>query len=415
MEKTPGKLLSVKEYAMTHIAKTLLVAALSTAAVANPAAGASFTTIYTTTSGPPVALAAAGETLYGTVLSPYCYSVYELQPPANSGSAWTFTTIYTFTGSGGNIACALTGPVVGAHGDLYGVYAQDAEDSTPVMYELQPPAAPGGAWTESVALSSDLLGPELPSLVKGPDGSFYGLSAGGLVQLFPPAEPGLPWSGVLLWAIGSCETGFGRSGPLVVGPDGSVYGVNDLPLCYPNSKGNVFQLTPPVAPGGPWNYQVIHNFEYADKLGNPYSLALGEDGTLYGATLGSGAGTGVPGDAAVYQLQPPTSGSGEWTYTVLKNFGPVPWMEAPLLLQNGNLYGSFFVMGDEITDSAVFEMRPPSAPGGAWTTTYLHEWVNGQIPVGNLLVDNDGAIFGTTSEQCAGSSCTGTVFQITTK
>ena len=116
----------------------------------------------------------------------------------------------------------------------------------------------------------------------------------------------------------------------------------------------------------------------------------------------------------MYQLQSTASGSGEWTYTLLKNFGPAAYVSVPRVIQNGNLYGGFYTPGNgTVLYGVIFEMQPPSTPGGSWTTTYLHRWTDGQIPY-NLAVDSDGTIFGTTVD-CVSGSCSGTIFRITTR
>jgi len=39
-------------------------------------------------------------------------------------------------------------------------------------------------------------------------------------------------------------------------------------------------------------------------------------------------------------------------------------MRSPPTLLNGNLYGSVYGTGSQL-----FELQPPSTPGGSWTTT----------------------------------------------
>jgi hypothetical protein len=394
---------------MRHLTATLLAAAfLAVTLTSSASAGARFTTVYSTNGGVPAGLVPARGAVYGRISTGTCFSIDELQPPGARGGAWSLAIVYTFTGS--TNGCYLSDPAAGAHGTLYGLFAPEA-DAPAAMFELQPPAAPGGAWAETTALSSSLLVGGAP-LVGGSGGSFYTLGNtgfGGLLQLLPPAGPGQPWSPVVLWvAKTECE------GPgFVPGPDGSLYGTSEFNLCNLGSKGNVFQLRPPAAPGGQWHYEVIHDFSRHSVLANPSSLAVASDGTLYGTTLGSAA-SGIPGNGGVYRLQPPASGNGAWTYTLLKDFGGAAIVEPQLVTQDGNLYGGFNRETETgVPYGLIFEMQPPSAPGGAWTTTYLHRWTNGQIPH-ELVVDDDGTIFGTTGA-CVGGSCSGTIFRITTK
>ncbi|MGA2594112.1 MAG: hypothetical protein ABSH32_29770 [Bryobacteraceae bacterium] len=117
------------------------------------------------------------------------------------------------------------------------------------------------------------------------------------------------------------------------------------------------------------------------------------------------------GDGAVYELKPPASSGGEWTFTVLKNFGKQVNPIVPLVIQGGNLYGGIATA----EGGAIFEIEPPSAPGGAWTTTYLHQWTDGQVPFGGIAVDKDGTIFGTTGSIFSSPPYTGTIFRITAR
>ena len=62
----------------------------------------------------------------------------------------------------------------------------------------------------------------------------------------------------------------------------------------------------------------------------------------------------------------------------------------------------------------VFELTPPSSPGGAWTETILHSFSgqdgDGAIPLGSLTLSSSGVLYGTTST--GGTAGGGTVFAI---
>jgi hypothetical protein len=81
----------------------------------------------------------------------------------------------------------------------------------------------------------------------------------------------------------------------------------------PGGFGTVFQLTPA---GATWNEIVLHVFTGGSDGGDPYStLALGKDGSLYGTTSIGGLGYGM-----VFQLSPPTTTGGAWTFATLYSF-----------------------------------------------------------------------------------------------
>jgi uncharacterized repeat protein (TIGR03803 family) len=122
-----------------------------------------------------------------------CGTVFELTPPAAPGAAWTETVIYNFTAANGDGAYPVTGVVLGKNGVLYGTTGSGgAISGSPcffigipgcgTVYELMPPASPGGHWTETILHSftgqngdGAIPGP----LTVGPDGVLYGPTSGG--------------------------------------------------------------------------------------------------------------------------------------------------------------------------------------------------------------------------------------------
>jgi hypothetical protein len=372
----------------------LLAGTLAASLLVSAAAGQTrFQTISTFASTNPLGLTPSGSSLYGAAFAfvinqPSCGSIFQLQPPASPGGAWTQATLFTFESSGSG-GCPPGGPpIVGPGGRLYGTMVYGGTYDDGVLYELQPPSAPGGAWTESVLYSFNLSGigtgyPEPP--VPGPNGSFYCTASGGLygsgalVQLQPPSVPGGTWTQTVLYNFY-----FGLApGPLVPGPGGVLYGTN--------WGGAIIQLTPPAAPGGSWTETVLYTLTSSDGL-SPNSLTLASDGTLYGTALGSSYGYGI-GKATVFQLTPPPSGGGAWSFTLLQNFGENVNLNSPLILRNGNLYGT----ADSFTGGQVFELQPPATPGGAWTRVPLHQFSGNQLPGGTLVMDQRGGLFGVTA------------------
>ena len=394
---------------MKRLRTIILNAALGTIALAPAAAAPTrFSTLANfTDNGFPTGLTSIKGTLYGVAAQGTCGTVFQLLPPTVNRGPWTIATLYTFAGNGD--ACVPGGPpILGAGGALYGLTISGGASDAGALYELQPPASPGGPWAESVVYSFNFPDPGPPEslLVDGPDGSFYLLveyAGGSLLQLQPPAEPGWSWNGALLWV----PTGILVADDLIAGPGGSLYGAGEFGGT--NQSGDVFQLTPPAAPGGAWTYTVLHSFgpEGGERPVTPNTLTLASDGTLYGTTYGSND-LGAIGTGAVFELKPPASPGGNWAYTRLHDF-PGGHPDTPLVIQNGNLYGA--VARPE--GGLVFEMQPPSSPGGAWTTTYLHHFTNGQVPFGELVVAKDGALYGTTGTFFAPYS--GTIYRIAPK
>jgi uncharacterized repeat protein (TIGR03803 family) len=96
-----------------------------------------------------------------------------------------------------------------------------------------------------------------------------------------------------------------------------------------------------------------------------------------------------------------------------------------VLGKNGSLFGTTEYGGSAASGSAcvsfgasgcgtVFELKPPAAPGGAWTETVLHSFTgkdgDGAVPQANLTVGPAGVLYGTTWS--GGTAGFGTVFSI---
>lgn len=322
-----------------------------------------------------------GVTQFGGNLG--CGTVYSLRAPAELGGAWTETILYNFTGdSDGSHPVDL---IAGPDGVLYGTTLYGGGDlecgedqGCGAIFSLTQPAAPGGSWTISVLYNFEgtYFEAGATSVILGPNQVLYGTTPSGVIP---------------------CE----------------------MDLC-----GSVFSLTPPVAPGGPWIQTVLHAFVGGNGDGSSpnASLVLGTNGTLYGTTYeGEGQPCGDQrGCGTVFELTPPVSPGGDWTETLIFTFPPSPAPNAPqsgvILGGDGTLYGLTPIGGiagcqDDFGCGAVFALRPPALPGGTWTETLLHRFTggaDGAEPYGNLVMGKDGALFGTTIG--FGISVPGTVF-----
>jgi uncharacterized repeat protein (TIGR03803 family) len=347
-----------------------------------------------------------------------CGTVFELTPPAHVGGAWTETVLYTFQGSAdGAFPEALM--IFDQAGNLYGAtsgggFATRCSGGCGVIFELSPPSAPGGAWTETVLHlftgvpsgqgNGDVAWPN--NIVLGSDGDIYGMGYNGghcfsnetgthcygaVFELQRPAGPAGAWHETILYifkgpAGGPQSAIFDRSGNLY----GSAAG-------GPLGFGVIFQLTPTA--NGPWTYNDIHDFRDApDGAFVVNGLAMDPARNIYGATLGGG--NGVPGDGSVFELQPPASQGGPWTESVLYTFanGTVGNSPAtgPVLDRAGNLYGAVDG-GGAFNFGAVYKLTPAS--GSPWTETILYNFLggaNGAAPIGGLNFGKFGALYGTT-------------------
>lgn len=142
------------------------------------------------------------------------------------------------------------------------------------------------------------------------------------------------------------------------------------------------------------NFEVIHNFMGGSDGAVSYGGLIEVRGHLYGTTSAGGItglcpGINSSGCGTVFELTPPTTAGGAWTETVIYRFqggdndGAAP-EEALAADSAGNLYGTTSAGGVQSCEEGcgtVFELQPPSQPGGAWTETLLYDF-NG-VPSGN--------------------------------
>jgi hypothetical protein len=201
----------------------------------------------------------------------------------------------------------------------------------------------------------------------------------------------------------------------------SQLGPNDGPYCVIGRSGNgygtVYQLIP-TASG--WNAGIIYTFTGgADGKYPTAGLVADQAGNFYGATSAGGGGSG----GVVFQLSP---SGGSWTYNLiyaLPNGNPQqscflpfgsggcsgPWGNL-LIDSEGNLYGSSYANG-AYQYGNVFKLTPSN---GSWIYTDVYDFTggsDGENPIGPLILDGNGDIFGTTAK--GGADGYGVAFEIT--
>jgi len=399
----------------------LIVSALATCVQAQPR----LTTIFNTTGGYPTGLSQGNGGIYTTAAAPTggeCGAVFELLPPVAAGGDWTGELLYAFAAAGGDACNPDLAPIPAPDGSLYGLANLGGSYGSGALYQILPPTSPNGPWTESVLCSIPLSSAglsQLPAsgLVGGPGGSFYFLAVGGdygkgqLLQFVPPASHGGSWSVKQLYSFG--QGVYDPVGPdwLIAGPGGSLYGLSGAGGNAIWQLGTVFQLVPPTASGGSWSVKLLYSFgDRQGDGGDPSSLVLAGDGTLYGATYGINA-VNPNGAALAFQLSPPAAGQSDWTYTILRNFGGLH-PDTTMLLHVGNL----FVGTQSPTGGEIFELQPPAAPSGAWNTKLLYHFTNSQTPVSQLVMTPNGTLFGVTGDLDVYSwEATGTIYMLPTQ
>jgi uncharacterized repeat protein (TIGR03803 family) len=292
------------------------------------------------------------------------------------------------------------------------------------VFELSPPSFSGDPWIETVLYAfqsgTDGFGP-LSSLLFDGAGNLYGttLEGGGIgcggigcgtvFELSPPTAPGGSWTETVIYRFQGERDGAAPLGNLAIDAEGNLYGVTGGDgKC--NSCGTSFKLTPPAVSGGTWSKHVLHYFQSNSSDG--LSPAAGP--TLHQGLYGTTEFGGQLGQGTVYQLAP---GTGVPTETVLSNFGnntadmqPAAGVVFDLA---GNLYGTN--TGGTSLTGTVFQLQPPSQSGGNWTETVLHTFTDGPDggwPTGTLLRGKH-AFYGTTFAGGDSICNCGVVFAVT--
>lgn len=199
--------------------------------------------------------------------------------------------------------------------------------------------------------------------------------------------------------------------------------------------GGVYRLTPPPSGRTVWRFSALYNFSSANFGISPVgSLLIGNDGVLYGMTNAGGNkqcqsfGCGV-----VFALHPPPHSTTKvpWTVRILHRFsGRAPDGNNPqnglLMDSSGALYGTTVGGGSPPTSQGftgggiVFKLAPPAAGQSQWTQTVLHSFPrqytdnvsDGSVPLGGLIADSNGVLYGTTAGSANPDNCCGTVFKL---
>lgn len=391
-----------------------------------------------------------------------------------SAHAQTYTVIHNFAG-GGDGASPMGGLTLDRGGNLYGlanfggnVGGNCGTTGCGLVYKL---TRHNSAWVLTALYGfnggSDGANPQTANVVFGHDGAMYGSTyyggggcpgngCGTVFKLQPPANVcrsvSCPWTETVLHAFNGSD-GAGPVGAVVFDSNdnldgatnnggfnngGAIYQLNSggwqeeilfHPYGYPGSSvsidnaenlngttfnggpnkfGSIYQLTPA---GLGWMETDLYDFTNGVDGSYPQAgVIFDQAGNVFGATSAGGTGNG----GTVFEL---ANSNGSWTYNLLYSFqgpnngniinGPVGNL---VMDAAGNLYGT--TLGDGAFGfGAVFKLTPWN---GSWTYTALHDFTGGSdggYPYSNLVFDSNGNLYGTAS--IGGASGLGVVFEIT--
>ena len=221
-----------------------------------------------------------------------------------------------------------------------------------------------------------------------------------LVVLSMAIPAAAKWKEKVLYSFQGGADGQSPAGGVVFDEQGNLYGAtqqggNDN--CSPMAAcGTVYQVSPQA--DGSWDGRPCCTYSRgkADNDGEypEGGVVADASGNIYGTTGYGGTGgcvlLGIPGGCGtVYEMSPPQTKGGAWTYTILYSFqggndGYVPYGDL-VFDSAGNLYGATLFGGGKGTTcnsifqfcGTVFKLSPPKQKGGKWTERVLHSFAGG--------------------------------------
>jgi uncharacterized repeat protein (TIGR03803 family) len=225
-------------------------------------------------------------------------------------------------------------------------------------------------------------------------------------------EGGGKWKKDVLYLFQGGSDGSDPLSTLIFDQAGNLYGTTCVGGA--NENGTVFKLAPEA--GGKWKESVLYSFQGSQKDDGSCPLAgviFDREGNLYGTTY-EGGNDPTCDCGVVFELLP----TGDlWKEKVLHSFhglldGSLP-KSSLAIDEEGDLYGA--TPNDGVYNQgggAVFRLIPGS--GGTWTMNIVHHFKYGSkggfCPVGPLIFDLANNTYGAAS--CGGTDGSGTVFEL---
>ena len=250
--------------------------------------------------------------------------------------------------------------------------------------------------------------PSAPLLVNGAGSVIYGTAEGGGISnhgnVFRLVRTSQGWKGTVLHSFGQGTDGWYPDAAVIFDKKGNMYGTTSEG--GPFGFGTVFEMSPTGE--GKWAETVLHSFDFYGEDTPIAPVSFDVAGNLYGTTSQGGLGWG-----AIFQMTPPSSPGGQWTENVIYNFtdtndGAFP-QSGLLIDKQGDLYGTSYFAG--IHDGGtVYELKRTAT---GWQEITLYEFQGGDDgahPSGPLTTDGKNNLYGTTDD--AGAGRCGVVFKL---
>lgn len=343
----------------------------------------------------------------------YAFAAAAIANPLSLGSTHAATTIiYSFAG-GGDGEYADTDLVRDAAGNLFGTTVQGGTSASGTVWELSPS---NGSWTHSVLYSfsgGNDGGEPYKGVTLDGQGNIFGTAVtggsggceGGCGVVYELTNSGGTWMQAVVYAFTGADDGAGPGAGLTIDSNGDVYGTTPTGGAY--GQGTIFRLH--RTSGGTWKLKVLHAFTGgSDGIGGSAGRLVLAGDRLYGTCTAGGDN----GQGTAFELT--QNIKGHWKFKPIYEFTGEPDAGFPYgglaLDSSGNLYGTTYYGGADGAGS-VYRLARKS---GAWSENLLYSFTgggDGDAPLGNVVIDSGGNLFGTTSG--GGSAGDGVIFALT--
>jgi uncharacterized repeat protein (TIGR03803 family) len=308
-----------------------------------------------------------------------------------------FKVLYTFTGSPDGSASYANLLFYG--GTLYGTTYSGGASNCGTIFQFDLNTRQETVLHSFAGYPSDGCGP-WAGLIRDSAGNLYGTTNGGgasnhgtVFRLDPSGNA------AVLYSFTGLADGGGPEGGLVLDSAGAFYGTT----CCDGEffGGTVFELD------SDGNFATLHSFA---KLGmndgdSPAGSLLLQDGYLYGVTESGGSSPECVGCGTVFQVNVTTGQESVLhSFTGADGYSPEDGLVSDSM---GNLYGTAGFGGTGPDNGTVFKFRIKT---GQFTVLHYFAGSDGSSPIGGLVRDLEGNLYGTTYG--GGQSGDGTAFEL---
>jgi uncharacterized repeat protein (TIGR03803 family) len=310
--------------------------------------------------------------------------------PLNAAFADRVNVLHVFSGSDG--ASPQASLIMDDAGNLYGTTSRGGSAGLGTVFKVAQYGTHTVLYNFTGADGSQ--GP-FAGLLRDNAGNLYGTTAGGTKAgtVFRLSPEGIE---TVLHQFSSTDSaGYLPVAPLISDVHGNLYGTTSTGGT--NGGGAAFKITPAG------KMKILYAFGQSSAGFGPVGGVIADrQGNLYGTTALGGTGHG----GTIFKIAP------DGTETTLYSFASGsesfdPW-GGVILDKQGNLYGTTMFGGELGNSGSVYKL----APDGTFTTLYSFGsgFRDGAQPLGNLVADRKGNLYGTTST--GGLQNCGTVFRV---